>query len=188
MRRNLLLLIVGFTLVAAACSGSNSDTPADSVVSLQDPSERSESGSGTSRIDIEEATLEFTRCMRERGIDVPDIRFDASGAPIIPPELVEDLDLGSDEWQAAEGECSAIFQQAAALQFTSDPELEAIVQDQLRQFSTCMRGEGFKDFPDPNVGNGLPYPLSAFADYSTQAFQDALELCQDSIAFPELDG
>lgn len=182
------MLIVGLALVAAACSSANSDAPAADVASLQDPAERSQGGSDSTRIDIEEATLEFTRCMRERGIDVPDIRFDASGAPVIPPELVEDLDLGSDEWKAAEAECSAIFQQAAALQFTSDPELEAIVQDQLRQFSGCMREEGFRDFPDPNVGNGLPYPLSAFADYSTDAFQDALELCQDSLAFPELEG
>lgn len=188
MRRNLFLLGLGLVLVAAACSGSSTDAPADTVASLQDPAGRSAGGSNAVRIDIEEATLEFTRCMRERGIDVPDIRFDATGAPVIPPELVENLDLGSDEWKAAEGECSAIFQQAAALQFTSDPELEAIVQDQLRQFSGCMRGEGFQDFPDPNVGNGLPYPLSAFADYSTDAFQDALELCQDSLAFPELEG
>lgn len=181
-------LVVALALVAGACSGGSADDNADGIATLRGPSELAADESNPLRIDIEEATLEFTRCMRDKGIDVPDIRFDASGAPVIPRELVEDVDLGSDEWKEAESECISIFQNASALQFSSDPELETVIQDQLREFSSCMRGESFTDFPDPVVGNGLPYPLSAFAEFSSDEFQDALDLCQDSLAFPDLAG
>ncbi len=46
-----------------------------------------------------------------------------------------------------------------------------------------MRDEGFEDFPDPNLTGFTPYPLTAFQDIGEPAFDAALEVCQEDIAF-----
>ena len=177
-------IVVALAMVVGACGGDDADN--DGVASLNDDPSR---GEADGRQGIEDALLEFTRCLREEGLDVPDVQLDAEGAPMIGPEDVAGIDLDSPAVRAAFDACLPILTAAGAFSFGSDPELQALLQDSLQAFAECMRGEGISDFPDPDAGgSGVPFPITAFADFADDAFQDALDTCRDQIGFAGLDG
>ncbi len=118
---------------------------------------------------------------------MPDVQLDASGAPIIRPEDIAGIDLESPEVQAAADTCLPILTDAGAFSFADDPELQALLQDSLQEFAVCMREQGITDFPDPSSTAAIPFPLTAFADFADQGFQDALDVCRRQVGFPGLD-
>jgi hypothetical protein len=177
---HVLMTALALTLVAA-CGG---DDEAEEVASL---SAEEGAGSDDGRQGIEDALLDFTQCLRDEGIDVPDVQLDASGAPIIRPEDIAGIDLESPEVQAAADTCLPILTDAGAFSFADDPELQALLQDSLQEFAVCMREQGIADFPDPSSTAAIPFPLTAFADFADQGFQDALDVCRRQVGFPGLD-
>jgi hypothetical protein len=171
---------VAVLLIVASCGGDDNGGD-DGVLSLQD-----DDGSAvttTTRIDADEAVLEVTRCMRDRGLEVPDIGITNDGQLDLRPEDFENIDVDSDEFQEAFTSCIAVFQLSGGFDVALDPELEALFQDQLQDFSQCMRDNGIGDFPDPQTGTGTPYPLTAFADFTDSTFQNALETCRETVSF-----
>ena len=139
------------------------------------------------RISFEEATLRFSACMREEGIDLPDIRLDSEGRPQLG-NLSEEVDLADPAFSAAFNACAPILTEAGALDLGADPELQAVIIDQLQQFSECMREEGITAFPDPVpgfTGQGAPYPLHQIP-FSAPGFAQAIEACQDEFTVPDL--
>ena len=134
------------------------------------------------RLAPDEALLVFSACVRDNGIDLPDIAIGPDGAPLLDPGLVDDIDIRSDEFTAAFTSCIPIIASSGAFQQTTDPEELAAQRDQLLGFSQCMRDEGIEDFPDPNLTGLLPYPFNAL-DIGNPAFDDAVETCQQGIAF-----
>lgn len=180
-----LVVVLVLALIAAACGGDDSANE-EGVATLQD--DTTDSTLPVQRQDIEDAVLEFSQCMRDEGIDIPDIQLDADGAPILDAANLQDIDLQSPEFQSAFTSCISVITDAGAFAFDFDPEIEAIIQDQLQQFAECMRREGIEDFPDPIVGgSGTPFPLSAFSDLGDADFQAALESCQQESTFSGLD-
>lgn len=172
-------------LFAASCGGDDT-TEDEGVATLQD--ETTDSTLAVQRQDIEDAVLEFSQCMRDEGVDIPDIQLDADGAPILDAGALQGIDLQSPEFQSAFTSCIGIITDAGAFAFDFDPEIEAIIQDQLQQFAECMRREGIEDFPDPIVGgSGTPFPLTAFTNLGDPDFQAALETCQQESTFTGLD-
>lgn len=134
------------------------------------------------RLTLEEASLQFTACMRDQGIDLPDLRLDAEGRPLLG-EAFDDVDLASDEFRTALTACSDILTRAGALDLSTDPELQAALIDQLVTFSECMRTEGVEDFPDPSpgfTGTGSPYPLG-LVPFDDPDFESAVSTCQDRL-------
>jgi hypothetical protein len=105
------------------------------------------------RLGLEQATLEFTACMRDQGIDTPDIRLDAQGRPVLDG-LIESVDTTSGAFRAALAECASILTRAGALDLRTDPELQAVIVDQLQEFSECARREGLlrSRFPEGSGG------------------------------------
>ncbi len=181
MRRAAVVLIVA--LVAFACGGSDGEGELEGVASIESPGESGEQGS---RIGFEEGLLQFTACMRDNGIDLPDIQVDADGQPILSTGVLEGVDTQSAEFNQAFLACVGILTDAAPVQLGSDPELQAAVQDALRDFSRCMREEGVEGFPDPAPGfdgSGSPYPLTAL-DTTDPDVDAAFEQCSDLISFP----
>jgi hypothetical protein len=179
MRTRWLVLLVAM-IVAASCGGGD-EASDDGVLSLED--DDTGAVTSTTRLDADEAVLEVTRCMRDRGIDVPDIGVTADGQLDLRPEDLAGVDVDSEEFQEAFTSCIAVFQLSGGFDVSLDPELEALFQDQLQEFSQCMRDNGVPDFPDPQTGAGTPYPLTAFAEFSDPAFQDALETCRQTVSF-----
>ncbi len=179
----LAALLATLALVFGACGGDD-EPETQGVASIEDTSLAAEQ---PSRQEIEDAVLDFTQCLRDEGFEVPDIELDANGAPIIRTEDVAGIDIASREFQEAFASCTPILTSAGAFSFDADPELQAIFQDQLQEFSQCMRREGVVDFPDPIAGtSGIPYPIDAFSDFTSDAFQTALEICQQQIGFTGL--
>ncbi len=182
MLRRLAVLLV-LIVIAAACGGD--DEPAvEEVASLNDG--QAGADQPTERLSFEDAVLGFTQCMRANGVDMPDLQVDAEGQPRIPAAALSDIDTESAEFTSAFVECASILTDAGVVSLQSDPELLGVVQDQLTDFAACMRANGVPDFPDPNPafdGSGSPFPLSAL-NPSDPRLVDALDACQDLLAFP----
>jgi len=180
-------ILIALVLLVAACGGGD-DAKSDGVPSLDEPG-----GAITTTTEAalaaDEALLVFSRCMRDEGIPLPDIGIDADGAPILDPALLETIDVTSDEFTAAFGECQPILAASEAFNVEIDPDLQAQIEDQLLAFSQCMRDNGFVDFPDPSdLSSGRPYPLTLLAEFDDPDFEAAVEVCQRELAFPGIGG
>ena len=181
------ILILATAIFVAACGGG--DDEEGGVASLE--TDAPELTTTTpAPVSADEALLEFSQCMRDEGVPLPDIAVDADGAPILDPALLDVIDVQSQEFNDAFATCQPILAASQAFAVDIDPQLEAQIMDQLFAFSQCMRDAGFEDFPDPNqLSPGQPpYPLSVFADFSDPEFGDAIEVCQRDLAFPGLGG
>lgn len=144
------------SMLAVACGGS-AEGSTTGVASLEDVAAADEPSTETSDTTLaaDEAALEFSQCMRDEGLDFPDVGVDAEGNPDLRSSFVEaGLQPGSEEFQAAMTACGEILQDAgfggggrrAAL---DDPD----VQDALVAFSECLRDEGL-DVGDLQLGGG----------------------------------
>ena len=126
--------------------------------------------------------------MRANGVDLPDIAVNADGQPILSTEVLEGVDTQSAKFNEAFIGCVPILAEASPVQVGSDPELQAVVQDTLRDFSHCMRANGVEGFPDPAPGfdgSGSPFPLTAL-DTSDPDVDDAFEACSEHLSFPSV--
>jgi hypothetical protein len=188
LTRRTFMLLTFLVVVLAACGGGD-DEEVEEVASLSDTG--ASAGVETEgRVSFEEAVLGFTSCMRENGVDIPDLQVDAEGQPRLPTGALAGIDTTSPEFTEAFVSCVGILTDAGAVSLSTDPELLGVIRDQLRDFSACMRSNGLPQFPDPNPnfdGSGSPYPLSAI-NPSDPNLSDALEVCQDLLAFPAIGG
>ncbi|MDH4116543.1 MAG: hypothetical protein OEX04_08600 [Acidimicrobiia bacterium] len=184
------LTLITAALVVVACS-SQETTPtipgSDDVVAV--PSTSQETSTTVGRVSFEQASLEFTECMREAGLDFPDIRLDSEGRPQLG-ELLDELDTETTEFRTALTACAPILTQAGALELSSDPELQAVIIDQLASFSECMRTNGVAGFPDPVPGfngTGSPYLLGQIP-FDDPDFETAAQECQGQLGDIGLQG
>jgi hypothetical protein len=191
MSRRRISALLGLVLVLAACGSGGDESQLEGVASLGDGTATgSDGGAVADRASFEDGLLEFTTCMRDNGVDMPDLQVDASGAPRIPTDGLGAIDTSSPEFVAAFSECVGILADSSPVDITTDPELNAAVQDQLQAFAECMRDNGMSDFPDPAPGfNGRnsPFPLNEI-DTQDPNLQPALDECQSLIAFPTIGG
>ena len=135
-----LLLIT----VLAACSGGA--TPSG-VATLQSPGagEADPSASPSASLDPETARLEFARCMREHGIDLPDPGSGGASGPITIGGNGPDVEKMQDAMEA----CQQFLGDAVGAPAEIDPEM----QDKMLEFAKCMRENGV-DFADPDFSGG----------------------------------
>ena len=169
-----LLLI----LVFSACTIGGEDS--QGVVTI-------ESTTATTIVDeeitFEEGVLNFAQCMREEGINFPDPTFDIDGNPQFDNLEIEN----EEEFENAFENCEDILRNALPEQFDLDPEVEAALVDASLEFSQCMRDEGI-DFPDPKPGEfGFFAFRDADIDFSSEAVQEAFEICQPENPLEDLD-
>ena len=134
-------------------------------------------------VTFEEGVLNFAQCMREEGINFPDPTFDIDGNPQFDNLEIEN----EDEFETAFENCEDILRNALPEQFDLDPEVEAALVDASLEFSQCMREQGI-DFPDPKPGEfGFFAFRDADIDFSSEAVQDAFEICQPENPLENLD-
>lgn len=152
-------LLAAFCLLAAACGGG--DAADAGVATLEDNDVATLTDSADAAVvpdedapetDPEEAALSFSQCMRDEGIDFPDLSVDAEGN-IDLREGFQDVDRGDESFREAMDVCQ---DELAAGGFgggrqeaLESPEL----QDGLILFSDCVRDEGF-DVGDLTLGQG----------------------------------
>jgi len=134
-------------------------------------------------ITFEEGVLDFAQCMREEGINFPDPTFDIDGNPQFDNLEIEN----EEEFESAFENCEDILRKALPEQFDLDPEVEAALVDASLEFSQCMREQGI-DFPDPKPGEfGFFAFRDADIDFTSEAVQNAFEICQPENPLEDLD-
>jgi hypothetical protein len=134
-------------------------------------------------ITFEEGVLDFAQCMREEGINFPDPTFDIDGNPQFDNLEIEN----EEEFESAFENCEDILRNALPEQFDLDPEVEAALVDASLEFSQCMRDQGI-DFPDPKPGEfGFFAFRDADIDFTSEAVQNAFEICQPENPLEDLD-
>ena len=134
-------------------------------------------------ITFEEGVIDFAQCMREEGINYPDPTFDIDGNPQFDNLEIEN----EEEFESAFENCEDILRNALPEQFDLDPEVEAALVDASLEFSQCMRDQGI-DFPDPKPGEfGFFAFRDADIDFTSEAVQNAFEICQPENPLEDLD-
>jgi hypothetical protein len=170
------VLAVAAPMVLSACGGSSDSNGVaslseDSDESGDDSTATSDGNSSAGEQDPQEAALAFARCMRKRGVDIPDPQngeLRLSIGPNDDPQKVE----------AAQKACQRLLE-GARPQLTE--EQQNVMQDGLLAFAKCMREHGI-DMPDPQFGEHgtitqRARPGSNF-DPDDPKFQEAQKACE----------
>lgn len=137
----------------------------------------------------EEAISAFASCMAAEGVDVPAIRLDATGSPMLG-DLIGALDPEDPAVRAALTACAEPLAATGVLDVATDPELRRAVLERLEAYSACMRREGIDGFPDPVPGfdgSGAPYPPEQ-VPADSNGFDEAAATCAAEAAGAPDDG
>jgi hypothetical protein len=153
--RTTLLAATVLALLAVAASGCGASDEADDGVASLDTGASASAGAtttGAESDDPQEAALEWARCMREHGIDVPDPQVDAGGRLRIRPGRGGFRPGAGDdaEFREARDACGLPFGNARP-QLTDEQRQQ--LQETMLEFARCMRAEGI-DMPDPDFSGG----------------------------------
>jgi hypothetical protein len=160
---------VALLLLLAACGGGGGGD-GDGVASLGDAGDDDSTTETTlSEEEAEEAMVDWTQCMRDEGVDLPDFEMDGDGNSRVGSVIIGDSGSGGDEgdegdggdlppmpspeeFEAAEETCGEPPQLGG--EFTEEEREE--MQAEALAFAECMREEGIEDFPDPNFSDMGP--------------------------------
>lgn len=185
MSRSIPSIAPGLLLVVmlAACS-ANAAGPSG-VASLESEGTGAESSAEPSAsLDPETAQLEFAKCMREHGIDMPDPETAPGGGFTQRIEVDKD---GAEKMRAAQEACDQFLDQAGGPRREMDPGQ----LDKLVEFAQCMREHGV-DMPDPatdgkggiffrsnggSAGGDEPNVTTNGIDPQSEEFKAAQEAC-----------
>lgn len=174
--RRLLLASSTLMLVLAGCSGDADEDSSQVATLVSDDDGVGDAADAATRTDAEtaedltpdEAALEFSQCMRDEGLDFPDLAVDAEGN-INLRAAFQSVDPQQEGFRDAAESCRAVLEQAGfgggARQAIESPE----VQDALLEFSACVRDAGY-DVGDLTLG--APGARPQGGDGSGQAAQD----------------
>ncbi len=105
-------------------------------------------GAGELSEEAEEAMLEFAKCMREQGIDMPDP--DAKGLFRIEPD--QGFDPQSAKFREAREACEKYLAEMGPPPELSEEDRKKM-EEQMLAFAKCMREQGV-DMPDPKFEEG----------------------------------
>lgn len=130
-----------------------------------------------------DAATKFARCMREQGVDMPDPQVGEDGGLVIKGPGAPGVagEVSGEKLRKADGACR---KHLAAIEPPKLSEREqAEFKERALAHSRCMRENGVKDFPDPQIGEDgrtemkLGGPDGGGVDPTSPAFRKALETC-----------
>jgi len=172
----LLVLLAVLLGVLTACGGAAGADPG--VATLQSPG--ATDASPTPTPDPQQAAIDYARCMRDHGIDMPDPQVDSSGGGlkvrISGPTDKSKVD--ASKLTAAQSACQHFLANAME---GKGKQLTPEDQDKLIAFARCMREHGV-DMPDPDFSNGgvtfgVGGPGEGKLDPGSATFQAAQRAC-----------
>jgi hypothetical protein len=172
-----VLVMLGLGLVlglgAAACGGS---PDGNGVATLGGDGASAQQGtgggSGSASKDPQQAALEFAKCMREHGVDMPDPEVDSKGRIRVTVRAGRGQ-ADPKKLEAAQRACGHLMGGGGEGPGKLDPK----AQDAMLAFARCMREHGI-DMPDP-TGNGLLFnsKRGQEPDPSSSKFKEAERAC-----------
>ena len=201
--KRLMMLCVTATLLAACGSAAANDREVASLSTAAagnataDTADATGDSTGDSTgatvpIDPSEAPLQFAKCMREHGIDMPDPTVGEGGQVAV--QIGGGAGEGPDakEVDAANKDCQHFLESAGSGFEPPSPEDQKKMQDQALAFSKCMRDHGI-DMPDPQFSTdgggafsiavgavseaGSPTNDGPLIDFNSKEFKAASEAC-----------
>ena len=162
----------------------------------------------TAVTDPNEAALQFAKCMREHGVDMPDPVVNDSGdgkGGAVAIQIGGDGPQAIDpkEMEAANKECQHFLADVASgFDPPSGEELEKM-KEQALAFSKCMRDHGV-DMPDPQFGDDGTFTVGIGVapgdgggpsndggppvDFNSKEFKDASDACGQNGGFGFVTG
>jgi hypothetical protein len=154
------VIVVALAFATTACNGGSSPRVAtlngggDTNSSSSDTGGGDGGDNGDVRTAFQDALLDYSRCMRDHGIDMPDPTFDGDGhggVAVISGATGGDgklPDPNSQTFKDAETACKPIMDRAQQNAPKPSAEEQAKMRDGALKFAQCMRDKGF-DVPDP---------------------------------------
>ena len=168
MRTRLLVAAVAATASLAACGGG--ETPTGSGADGREAANR-------------KALLDFARCMRSNGVNMPDPQFEAGGRVT---QRMGAKDLDPAVMRKADKAC-AKYRESIKAPEISDADKEKFRKAAL-EHSRCMREQGI-DMPDPQFdedgGAQIRIGRGSGINPDDPKFKQAQEACRDKM--PKLD-
>ena len=160
-------------VVLAACGGTGPSS-APTLPSLDDNNSGVDQTTPTTETaNPEEAMREYSACMREHGVDLPDPS--ASGGAV-------SVGGGSESdfatFEGANTECAPLLE-GVFDDFQLSPQQQAESRDQQLALAECMRGEGI-DWPDPDPEGGL-IAVEMGDDVDDEALNAAMQTCSEEV-------
>lgn len=194
--RQLLIILLALSLGAAACGSDELETVAAAPLIVVDSSDAVAAGTPDSDSSLgdadatgtsagqtdEELALEFTQCMRDEGVDLPDPTVNADGSiELFEPGAIRNIDANDPDVADAIEECGDLIAGASFLPGAGLDQSE--IEDRLLGFAECLRDLGL-DVDDPDLSRGLAGgPAAIFGDNfdpTDPANADAVQACQSA--------
>jgi hypothetical protein len=153
MTRTILLAAIAVTLLAVVASGcGSSGSSGEGVADLDTGASAAAQTTTTEQQteDPQEAALEWARCMREHGVDVPDPQVDKDGGLTVKARTGRRVKANNAEFREAIEACGNPLGNARP-QLTDDEREQ--LQETMLEFARCMREHGV-DMPDPQFSGG----------------------------------
>jgi hypothetical protein len=172
-RFTLAVLGLGLALALTACGGGSSDGDGVASLSGENPTGTTTGSAKTPSNDPQQAALDFARCMREHGIDMPDPEVDEQGR--IKQRIGGPGGTRPDpkKLEEAQKACGDLLGGG-----DGDRQLDPAERDAMVAFARCMREHGI-DMPDP-TGDGLTLRREGDddgPDPDSEEFQEAEKAC-----------
>lgn len=158
-------VIVGLAALSA-CGGTStaaSEVEADvaslddvATLEVDDSSDDAQApeADGEATLTADEAALEFSACLREQGLDVPDIGVDADGNVDVR-DAFENIDRGDESFREAQQACNELLADAGfggggrgAGGIGDNVE----IQDAFVALTDCVREQGFEEATEITLG------------------------------------
>ena len=179
-RLSVATLGLGLAFVLAACGGS---PDGEQVASLGGDGVKDEAnGSATSstRRDPQQAALDYAKCMREHGVDMPDPQVDEQGRVTMRigrPGGQGGARPDPEKLQAAEQACGGLMGGG-----DGPGQIDPKARDAMVDYARCMRSRGV-DMPDPNDDTGgIVVRKGEGPDPDSAQFKEADKACNHHLA------
>jgi hypothetical protein len=171
MRRIRMGLLPGLLLVLAlaigACGGGGGNN--NGVVSLDGGKATTTTRAGGGKANDRQRALNWARCLRQHGINMPDPTFDAQGRMAM--QMPAGVGPDDPKFKAAEQACQQYAPSAAPEK--ADPQL----QQQMVAYARCMRQHGI-NIADPKPGEGINVDGDKGVNPNDPKFKAADQACQ----------
>ncbi len=159
-------------LIVAACGGGDETSDVASLTT-----EEASVVETTLPVNDEQALIEFSRCMRDQGVDFPDPVVDADGYPRFDFEDPDDIDR--DALFEAGGACLDLLDGVVL----GLPDFDtAEFNDTFLEYAECMREHGFEEIPDRIDMTAIMRGEEPPIDPTDPDFIAADEQCRDIFA------
>ena len=172
-------LVLGALLLlgASACAARDGDDRVATLSGSSNQQGKAKPSQPEGKKEFDQAALEFARCMRQHGVDMPDPSVDGQGGLQM---RIGGRGVDPKRMQAAEQACRQLLPDGGP---GAGPggQLDPKVQEAMLAYARCMRAEGI-DMPDPGSNGLLMRRGAGGEDPASPKFRTAHQTCRHHMA------